>query len=127
MHPVLGKIQFKSFEGLYDINGTSREVAFVDKDGDGPSVLAIRGLSVEDAIHILHQLSGVLLKGKDAEQPAKEQLALPHTNGVKKDAAKVETKPEPKKETKPAPKVEAKPEPEPEHLAKAKKSRASGV
>lgn len=89
MHPVLGKIQFKSFDGMCDVHGTQREVAYVSQDGDGPAVLAIRGLTVEDAIQVLAQLEGGLLKGKDAEQPARpEQLSLPGTNGVKKEWAR---------------------------------------
>jgi hypothetical protein len=103
MQSTLSKIQFKSFEGLFDVHGTQREIAFVSQDGDGPSVLAIRGLTVEDAVHILTRLEGGLLKGKDAAQP--EQLSLPNMNGVKKDE-----KPKVVKAATPAPK----PEPEAE-------------
>jgi hypothetical protein len=89
-------MKFNSFDGSFDIHGTEREIAFVPAADGELSVLAIRGLSIEDALHVLSALNGGLLKGKDAEQ-------LPLRLGQRK----TETKPAapaspPKAESKPA-------------------------
>ena len=72
MHPVLGMIKFKSFEGEYPIHGTVRDVVFMDTDAAaGKSVLAIHGLSVEDALHILDRLrDGLLTPAELKDLPA---------------------------------------------------------
>jgi len=107
MHPVLSKFKFKSFDGLFDVHGTERQVAFVPADDGEDAVLAIRGLSIEDALHVLDHINGGLLKGDDAINPASK----PKSNGagVKTDTAS------PKAERHKRQKIEVvQPEPEPE-------------
>lgn len=94
------------FVGATDIHGTEREVAFSPSYETEPSVLSIRGLTIEDAVHVLATLNGGLLKGKDAEPPPKAaatkttkkkepELTLVKEEPVRKAESLADPEPEP--------------------------------
>jgi len=110
MH-TLDKIKFKSFDGAVDIHGTDRDVTFMSADGDEPSVLIIRGLKLEDALHVLDRLRGGLLKEADLPSAAPEAKPQPKVEAKGPiDFAKRA------KEAKAAKEVKIVPAPEPEQL-----------
>lgn len=106
MHKVLEKIKLRGFTGDFNVHGTEREVMYSPGDNGEPSVFAIAGLSVEDALHILDRLDGGLLKGKDAENPPKVEKT---TNTKVAEQVKASAPPKEEKKAAPPPK-----EPEPE-------------
>lgn len=103
MHKVLEGFSFEAFEGSFPIHGTTRQVSFVapNKEDGELGVLAIQGLSLADALHLLDQISGGLLKGKDAEQPTNGKSKIEVVD--KTVEAPKETKPKETKASKPAP------------------------
>jgi hypothetical protein len=124
MHKVLEGFSFEAFEGSFPIHGTARQVSFVapnEKDEER-GVLAIQGLSLADALHLLDQVSGGLLKGKDAEQPTNgkskievvDKTVEAKTEAPAKEPAKAKAaKPAPAPTPPPPPAAAAK-EPEPD-------------
>jgi hypothetical protein len=105
MHPSL---KLKQFHGTADINGAEREVVFSEADTHGPSVLAIKGLTVEDALYVIGYLEASL-QGKKEDSRGLQ----PHHNGA---AAAKQDKPAKQKAKEPEPEPEPAVEPEPDDV-----------